>query len=33
MGLIESAPDRNLLPVTVGTLPEYMASLHKDWEA
>ena len=33
MGSEESAPDRNLLPVQAGTIPEGMASLHKNWES
>ena len=33
MGITASKPDKDLLPVTKGTLAEYMATLHKWWES
>ena len=33
MGSSDSAPDKNLLPVQTGTIPEGMATLHKIWES
>ena len=33
MGMGNSIPNKNLLPVQAGTIPEGMATLHKLWES
>ena len=33
MGGVASVPDKNLLPVQIGSLPEFMATIHKLWES
>ena len=33
MGVADSKPDKNLLPVTAGTTAEFMAAIHKLWES